>query len=111
MANVGDQGLVYGGWQPVNVDSQNPSAAFLDTGKSPTSGPIQQGVHNFGGQKWEFKSYLVDRPTETWQSYIISERQQEANILADFSPLTLTPKDIAMGSIILSLLAVAALGN
>ena len=108
MANVGDQGLVYGGWQPVNVDSQNPSAAFLDTGKIPTSRPIQQGVHNFWGQKGEFKSYLVERPTETWQSHIISERQQEANI---FSPLTLTPRDIAMGSIILSLLAVAALGN
>ena len=58
---------------------------------------------------WMF--VLLERPTETWQSHMISERQQEANILVDFSPLTLTPRDIAMGSIILSLLAVAALGN
>ena len=106
MAGGEVDGLAYGGWLPVNSESNNPSLTLVDN--PPTTEPLTQGLDfpYFEAQQEEING--VSRPVNPWQeSNSILERQQEGGI---FPSLQLRLPDITLGGILLSLLGTAVIG-
>ena len=88
------EGLSYDGWLPVN----NPSLVSVDN--PPIPKPVTQEEIN---RDW------VSRPLNPWQqSNFILDRQQEGGFLL---PLQLSPRNIALGGIVLSLIVTAVIGQ
>ena len=113
---------VYGRWLPVdNHPIKEPSTQGLDfTSFEPhqkeingnwVSGPInpwQQSNSVPERQPEQEEVYGVSRPIYPWQeTNSILERQQEGRI---FPSLQLSPRDMALGGIVLSLLVTAVIG-
>ena len=136
MAGVEVEGLVYGGphgpgragWLPVNTESNNPPLSqgltlvnnspltFVDNpsltlvDNPPITEPLTQGLDfpYFEPQQKEVNGDWVSRPIYPWQeTNSILERQQEGGI---FPSIQLSPRDIALGGIALSLLVTAVIG-
>ena len=112
----------YGGWLPVdNPPIKEPSTQGLDfpsfephqkeVNGNWVSGPInpwQQSNSVPERQPEQEEVYGVSRPIYPWQeTNSILERQQEGGI---FPSLQLSPRDIALGGIVLSLLVTAVIG-
>ena len=101
-------GLAYGGWLPVNTEYNNPSLTLVDN--PPITEPLTQGLDfpHFEAQQEEINRDWVLRRINPWeQSNSILERQQEGGL---FPSLQLSPRDIALGTIALSLLVTAVIG-
>ena len=131
------EGLVYGGphgpgragWVPVNAESNNPPltltvdnppkfdpqleggyGGWLPVENPPIKEPSTQGLDfpSFEPHQKEVNGNWVSGPINPWQqSNSILERQQEGGI---FPSIQLSPRDIALGGIALSLLVTAVIG-
>ena len=105
MAAGEDGALVYGGWAPLGSELEEPSVALLDY---PTAqGPTQLGFES-PNEGNEISDYLEHSPAIPWPSISLVDRQEEA-----FDPFSLqvSPRDVALGSIILSLLVTVVVGE
>ena len=115
------EGLTYGGWLPVNSQPNNPS--FVSVDKPPIPTPETPGLDfpYLEAKQEEINRYRVSRPLNPWQqSNLILDRQQEGGFPLPFQfplsfqfplPLQLSPRDIALGGIVLSLLVTAVIGQ
>ena len=100
MAGGEAEGLAYGGWLPVNSEPNDPSLVSVD--KPPILDPVT--IH----RDW------VSGPLNPWQqSNLILDRQKEGGFLLplQFFPLQLSPRDIALGGIVLALIVTAVIGQ
>ena len=105
MAARENGGLVYGGWAPLGSELEEPSVALLD---SPTAqGPTQLGFES-PNEGNEISDYLEHSVAIPWASNALMDRQEEA-----FDPFSLqvSPRDVALGTIILSLLVTMVVGE
>ena len=105
MAAGEDGGLVYGGWAPLGSELEEPSVALLDY---PTAqGPTKPGF-DFPHEGNEISENWEHRPAILWPSNSLVDRQEGA-----FDPFSLqvSPRDVALGSIILSLLVTVVVGE
>ena len=115
------EGLTYGGWWPLNSQPNNPS--FVSVDKPPIPTPETQGLDfpYLEAQQDEINRDWVSRPLNPWQqSNLILDRQQEGGFPLPFQfplsfqfplPLQLSPRDIALGGIVLSLIVTAVIGQ
>ena len=97
------------GWLPVISKFNNPSLVSVDN--PPIRTPLTQGLDfsYFEAQQEEINRDWVSRPLNGWQqSNFILDRQQEGGFLL---PLQLSPLDIALGGIVLSLIVTAVIGQ
>ena len=105
MASGEDGALVYGGWAPLGSKLAEPSVALLDS-------PIAQGptqlAFEFPNEGNEISENWEHRPAILWPSNSLVDRQEGA-----FDPFSLqvSPRDVALGSIILSLLVTVVVGE
>ena len=105
MAAGEDGALVYGGWAPLGSELEEPPVALLDS-------PIDQGStqldFDFPNQGNQISDYWEHRPALLWPSNALVDRQEGA-----FDPFSLqvSPRDVALGSIILSLLVTVVVGE
>ena len=105
MAGEKVEGLSYDGWLPVN----NPSLVSVDN--PPIPKPVTQGLDfpYLEAQQEEINRDWVSRPLNPWQqSNFILDRQQESGFLL---PLQLSPRNIVLGGIVLSLIVTAVIGQ
>ena len=93
-----ENGLFYGGWSPLGSDLKTPPPVFM--------GHHYQTGSYFEKQQEEVIWYPEPIPLDVWQEDELSERQQLGGIF----PFQLTPQDIALGGIVLSLLVTVLLG-
>ena len=133
MADGEVEGLVYGGphgpgragWLPVNTESNNPFLTLVNNSPltlvaNPSltlidnpqiTEPLTQGLDfpYFEPHQEGINENWVSRPINPWQqSNAILERQQEGEF---FPSLQLSPRDIALGTIVISLLVTAVIGR
>ena len=102
MAEATAGGVYYGGWAPIN------SVIPVDHGPSNEAPHPSQHFPYQNYQPEEIEQNWETSPIIPWPSNPIMERQQE---LVNLFPFQLSPRDIALGSIVLSLLATAVLGR
>ena len=107
-AKDGVGGLVYGGWAPINSEFEDPFVTPMDYG--PTKRPVEQNLDFslYEQQQHSINEGWAQEPLSGWPNVPIIERQQS---VVDLFPLQLSPRDIALGGIVLSLLVTAALGE
>ena len=105
MAAGEDGGLVYGGWAPLGSELEEPSVALLDYPAA--QGPTQLAFE-FPNEDNEISENWEHRPAIPWPSNSLVDRQEEA-----FDPFSLqvSPRDVALGTIILSLLVTVVVGE
>ena len=105
MAAEEDGGLVYGGWAPLGSELEEPSVALLDY---PTPQGPTQLAFDFPNEGNEISENWEHRPAILWPSNSLVDRQEGA-----FDPFSLqvSPRDVALGTIILSLLVTVVVGE
>ena len=96
---------MYGGWAPLSSELGKPSVALLDY---PTSQGHTQLDFDSPNEGNEINDYLEHSVAIPWPSISLVDRQEEA-----FDPFSLqvSPRDVALGSIILSLLVTVVVGE
>ena len=108
MAEATAGGVYYGGWAPINSGFEDPSVIPADHGPSNEAPDNNYDLPYHDYQPEEIEQNWETSPIIPWPSNSIMERQQELVSLFPFQP---SPRDIALGSIVLSLLATAVLGR
>ena len=96
---------MYGGWAPLGSELEEPPVALLDY---PTDQGPTQLAFDFPNEGNEISEDWEHRPAILWPSNSLMDRQEEA-----FDPFSLqvSPRDVALGSIILSLLVTVVVGE
>ena len=108
MAEATAGGVYYGGWAPINSEFEDPSVIPVDHGSSNEAPDISYDFPYHNYQPEVIKQNWESSPIIPWQGNPILERQQE---LIGLFPFQLSPRDIALGGIVLSLLATTVLGK
>ena len=99
-------GLVYGGWLPVNNKSNFPLLESENNPQATELVHLQKHAYHPPIEKELVNRDWIWRPLNSLQDNVLVERQQIGGLL----PLELSPRDIALGGVILSLLVTAAIG-
>ena len=108
MAEATAGGVFYGGWAPINSEVEDPSVIPVDHGPSNEAPHLSYDFPYHDYQPEEIEQNWETSPIIPWPDDPILERQQE---LANIFPFQLRPRDIALGSIVLSLLATIVIGK